>query len=618
MKRVFLWRWTMIDRKIIEGFMKEVTAKDVTPTPPNGLTKEELFFWRLQNDFAWYSSNFLKIRSKKNELVGFKLNKSQAIFEAVDQYCIANGIMRRYIVLKARQLGMSTYTEGKIFQETTTNSFVRSMIIAHEDQASTNLFNMSKLFYDEIPQVISPMRKYNNGKILSFENPSNDEADKRGNPGLRSSITIATAGAVEVGRSATPSKLHISELAFFPNAATTMTGLLQGVPDTLNTLVVLESTANGVGDFFHKFWKESERGENDFIPLFFPWFIEEEYSKEFRSEGEREKFREEIEYISIGEDGNSRRTHEYNLMQKHDLTLEQLNWRRWAIKNKCHGDETKFRQEYPSTPEEAFITSGRPQFPFDVLKEYQTITRSGTRGYLFRKESGELEFIEDKFGYLEIFNMPVVGMEYAIGADVAEGLAKGDYSCAAVGNIGTFTVDCVWHGHIAPDLLGEELMKLGEFYNYASIGVENNNHGHSTLNTIKNSEYWNLFYQKQYDRFTDTYTKKLGWNTNAKTKRIMINKLTEFVREKYLMIYSDLVIGEMFTYVINENGSTNAQEGSYDDAVMAVAIMLQLLLEFVGGEYEPGSTDKNEKQLINSEIVDELFESPSVEVELSK
>ena len=587
-----------------------------SPTPPDGLTQEQLFYWKLKYDFPWYAESFLKIRNKHSELVPLKLNDAQLILERIDRYCTDNGIMRRYIILKARQMGMSTYTEGKIFHETVNSELTRSLILAHEEKASNNLFNMSKLFYEELPDIITPMKKYNNGKILAFENASNDEKEKKAVPGLRSNITIATAGTGEVGRSATPTKLHVSEVAFFPDAKTTMLGLLQGVPDTLDTLVILESTANGVGDWFHETWLKAERGENDFVPIFLPWFTDKLYKRNFFTEEERQAFIDRVDLVHTDSNGKEVFTYEYEIMQKYNLTYEQLNWRDWAIKNKCGGDEVLFMQEYPSTPEEAFISTGRPRFNIKALRAYQAISKKPImRGYLREDSLGQISFIEDDFGYISIWEKPQHGKFYCAGADVAEGLSHGDFSCCLIGDPDTFNVVAVWHGHIDPDLFGYEISKLGRYYNQAYVGVEANNHGLTTLNSLKKHEYWELFFQKKYDRISNEMTKKLGWYTDSRSKPFMIDKLAEYVRENYLGIYSDLIIGELFTYVIDDKGSTNAQPGCYDDTVMALGILLQVMLEGKGEDFIP------ENPLEKSgarEVIDPLFESESQDEDISE
>lgn len=583
------------------------------------LSKEELFYWKLQNDPQWYIENFLWIRNKKSELVRFKLNQAQNIVMDEIRKCEEEGKLKRFIVLKARQMGLSTLFEGLIFQDSANNPFKNSLIVAHEESASSNLFNMSKLFYENLPDVIRPMKKYNNGKILSFENPENDEAKKAENPGLRSKITIATAGSGEVGRSATIHNLHASEVAFFPDAKTTMLGLLQSIPDEMNTLVVLESTANGVGDWFYEMWQKATKGENDFIPIFLPWFIDPTYVRKFNSESQKQQFIDEVNSVTRDSNGNNIHTYEYELKEKFDLSWEQLWWRRHTIKTKCQGDETLFMQEYPATPEEAFISSGRPKFNISALRKYQTITKDPIRrGYLRELDTGEITFLEDDKGYISIWQEPEPGRYYSIGGDVAEGLIDGDYSCGVVGDNTTFDIVAMWHGHIDPDLFGEELIKLAKYYNNAYLGVENNNHGLTTLTTIKRKEYWNLYFTKIHDKISDKYTQKMGWSTNSATKPFMIDKLAEFIREMYLGIYSDLIIGECFTYVIDEKGRTNAQQGAHDDTVMAMAICLQLMLENRGQTYIPEiPIDERAMYKGDNEIIDSLFEDDG-DVEISQ
>lgn len=572
------------------------------------LSKEQIFFYKLQNDSEWYIESFLKIKDKTATIVPFVLNNAQHIVMKQIKQDTKDKRPRRYIVLKARQMGLSTLFEGLIFQDTSTKENKNSLIIAHEENASSNLFQMSKLYYENLPELIRPMKKYANGKVLSFENPDGDDNEKAKNPGLRSKISIATAGAGEVGRSATYHNIHASEVAFFPDAKTTMLGLLQSVPDQPNTLVVLESTANGVGDWFHEMWGKAERGENEFTPIFLPWFIQPEYRREFASEAQKEQFISEVSQTNKTMNGEEVRSYEWELKEKHNLTWEQMNWRKHTIQNKCQGDDILFMQEYPCTAEEAFISSGRPKFSIRALRKYQTITKEPIRrGYLQEKD-GKVTFLDDSKGYISIWKEPEPNVNYAIGADVAEGLASGDFSCALVGS-DEFDIVAMWHGHIDPDLYGEELVKLGKFYNQAYLGVENNNHGLTTLTTIKKREYWNIYFSKSHDKISENITQKMGWTTSIRTKPLMIDKLSEYVREHYIGIPSNQVISEMFTYVIEDNGSTNAQSGCHDDTVMAGAILLQLLLEGRGENYTPEIPMDQRGRTRHADVVDPLFES---------
>ena len=213
---------------------------------------------------------------------------------------------------------------------------------------------------------------------------------------------------------------------------------------------------------------------------------------------------------------------------------------------------------------------------------------------------------------MKIFKYPEPNKFYVIGGDVAEGLATGDYSVGVVLDENCDMV-ALWRGHIDPDLFGKQLVALGYFYNEAYIGAEVNNHGLTTVKSMLNEEYYNIYYSKVYDRINEELTKKVGWTTNVKTKPIMINKLAEFVREFLVGIPAIEVIKELYTYVIDDKGRTNAQPGCHDDCVMAIAIAIQVFLEGKGEDYMPEKTDElvmkaSKKAFDIPDIVDELFE----------
>ncbi len=239
---------------------------------------------RLRDDFPYYASQLLRIRTKEGQLRPFALNSTQDRIDGAIERLKSEGKPIRLIVLKARQMGVSTFTEGRIFHATTMRKLTSSLIVAHEEEASTNLFRMSKLYYDELPAAMKPMQKTSNAKELVFENPTQDAREKQKNPGLRSRIRIASANNLGAGRSDTVHMLHASEVAFWRDAETVMLGIMQSVPNLPSTMVILESTPNGVGGYFYDQWQRAKRGESDFIPLFFPWFEHHEYRMEMTQE----------------------------------------------------------------------------------------------------------------------------------------------------------------------------------------------------------------------------------------------------------------------------------------------------------------------------------------------
>lgn len=561
-----------------------------------------------------YIPSFLKIRTKEGELKNFIPNQPQKKLRDTIAELRANKKPVRIIILKARQMGFSTYTEADCFHQTVTNKMYNSTIIAHEEQASQNLYNMFKRYYENLPDALTPMRKRNNAKELLFENPTADDIEKRRNPGLQSTVKVATAKNTATGRSQTINYLHASEVAFWDNPKETFTGLLQCVPRTANSTVIMESTANGVGDYFYDMWQNAVAGKNQFIPLFFPWFDMLDYTIPFESEEEKKKFIEEVEYTFKDQEGRTIYTEEKEIMIDHGVTYEQLNWRRWCIANNCGGDVDQFHQEYPCTPDEAFIASGRPRFNASVLKQYRRNCEKGEVGRL-EYSGSQVVFTPDVNGDIEIWKKPEKNKYYCIGADVAEGLITGDFSVGYVGDE-DFNICLRYRNHIDPDLFGAELVKIAKYYNDAYIGCENNNHGLTTLKSIQAQEYWNIFFTKTYDKIADTISQKVGWSTNNKTKPLMINKMAEFIRNKWLGIKDSILIQECFTYVIDDKGATNAQEGCHDDTVMACAILLQVLLEGKGENYVPVEPEEEKKTVYNRVlnrrlIADEDEDAPS-------
>ena len=583
------------------------------------LKKQQLFAYKVRNDRLWYMEKFLKIRNKQSKLVPFCANYAQKKFNDVIDENAKNGRPHRYIILKARQLGMSTFTEGYIFHDTATRELVNSLIIAHEEKATTNLFNMSKLFYEELPMALKPMTKYANSKELIFENPTNNPAEKLEMPGLRSKITLATAGTSDTARSGTFHNVHVSELAFFPNPQNTMTALLQCVPDEPNTFVCLESTANGIGGYFYDMWNDAVAGKNDFTPLFFPWFDDPNYSTEFEDEEVQRKFIREVDSMYADENGNMLHTEEWLLKEQFSLSYEQLYWRKKTIANKCGGDLDMFRQEYPATPDEAFISSGRPKFNLKAVKEYEIACCEPKFIGELTGNAQNFKLIDSDKGALKIWVPPEKSKKYYVGVDVAEGLERGDYSVAIVLDE-DLNVCAKYRSHIDPDLFGEYVVRIGSLYNEAYIAVENNNHGLTTLKSILRQDYYNIFYTKQYDKVNDTMTKKIGWSTTSKTKPYAIDKLAEYIRERFFGLWDIEIVQELYTYVIDEKGKTNAQEGKHDDCVMAFAIVLQAFLEGRSDDYTP-EIERDDLKFSNKkydevpEIIDSLFESEFLQIE---
>lgn len=531
---------------------------------------------RLQQDTRLYFRTALKIKDKNANIVVFETNESQdRLIDIIENH------YKKYpdpltrptlyiIILKARQQGMSTATEG-VFSKAITIGMPgdtpyqkTAMVISYDEDSAQTINEMSDRFYQHLPSELKPMKRNSRGKGLLLENPTNVPAEFEKNPGLQSKFIIDTANNLYAGSGKTINYVHISELPKWGKPEETMKSLMQSVPDK-NAIVVLESTANGAGDYFHQLWNQAENGENDYIPLFLPWFTHKEYKDPFYNDSDRTQFA-----VSLDDE-------EKQLIEIHNVTLEQLQWRRNTIKNKCAGSIETFHQEYPSSAEEAFLTSGRPRFDIPILREYLSQCVDGEHGYLER-ERGVVKFIPDPKGYLEVWKKPDKSLESFIGGDVAKGLVNRDYSAGPVFS-NKYDLDALWHGHIDPDLFGVQLNMLGTWYNDAMIAVEENNHGLTVLNSLK-VDYWNLYKRTSYNKVNDVTKEELGWWTSEQTKKLAIDNLARLIRERKLGIKSKRFIQECLTYVIDDKGHTNAQQGSYDDVVMSSAIILYVMEQY--------------------------------------
>lgn len=501
---------------------------------------------------AQYIQRFLKIKTKRNRIETFRLNEPQRrLYEVIRKEARAKKPIR-IIILKARQMGFSTLTEALIFHRTATKANVNSLIIAHKDEATTNLFNMSKLFYSELPPMMRPMRKASNAKELIFDAPTRHEGEK----GLNSKIKCATAGGDGVGRSDTLSNVHISEFAFWTgDKMETLNGLLQSVPSEAGTMVVIESTANGF-DEFKRLWDSAVNGENDFVPVFFPWYELSEYRKPY--------------------DGFELTDEERELHKRFGLTLEQLSWRRWCIKNNCGGDIDLFKQEYPATPEEAFIATGACVFDtqkiinrINDLTDYRPI-KQGLFLYDYDGRTvSNVRFEERKKGCIKIFAEPVPRCPYVLGGDTA-GEGSDYFTAHVIDNTTGEQYAVLRDDNIDEDEYARQVYCLGMYYNTALVGIEAN------FSTYPIKELARLGYPKQYvretpDTFTGTLRKSFGFRTTSATRPVVIANLVKIVREEVHLINDVTTLREMLSFV-KLKGKPQAEQGEHDDLVMGLAI----------------------------------------------
>jgi len=544
-------------------------------------------------DFNIFCERNLVIKHKiTKQLVPFKLNWAQKMFVDLIIADLRAGVPIRYIILKARQMGFSTVIEALCYWWTSTHRYVTSVIIAHEKNAVSTLYKMFRRYYEYSHPHFQPDRKYNTKQELTFD-VSDDEkkqAAERGETpqGLQSEIKTMVA-ADGRGRSDNINFFHGSEVAFWDDSADIVSSALQAVPMAPESFVFLESTANGIGGYFYDEWQLAKRGESQFTPLFFAWHQHYEYELPATAEDLGFLDDEEQDLVALFEEEG----------YDPDSWWRKIAWRR-RKKLEFRTDPKKFYQEYPSTPEEAFLASGRPVFDTKMLQAMEKIAidaaktlpykcgeilknsdTSSAEKFIFResRRTGEVDPTP-----LRLWWLPEKNHKYVMGVDVSEGIeiesSRGrepDYSVVDVIDVTTRRTVARWRGYIDPDLLGELCFNIGMFYNRALVGIEINNHGLTTATNLKNNFYRNLYMREsaEDDQF-QVRTTKFGWRTDKKTKPVMINELVRSIRENDIIDLDIVFIRECLSYVRKDDGSMQAQEGQHDDCVMAKAIALQM------------------------------------------
>lgn len=292
----------------------------------------------LRNEFPRYAKKCLSIRPAGGGApAALVLNRSQKILhERIEEQRRRTGRVRA-IVLKGRKMGVSTYVGARFFHKVTHRRGVQVYILTHQQKATDTLFGMVERFYKNLPELIRPALGESNANAMAF-------------PLLDSDYSVGTAGTKGTGRSQTIQLFHGSEVAFWQNAPTHFAGVVQAVTKADDTEIILESTANGMGDEFHQRWRDAETGKSEFAAIFLPWFWDDRYQtpvgKDFILD------HEEVEYA-----------------ETYQLTLEQMAWRRNTIVSELR-DPLLFKQEYPATAAEAFQMSGHDSFirPDPVVK----------------------------------------------------------------------------------------------------------------------------------------------------------------------------------------------------------------------------------------------------------
>ena len=451
-----------------------------------------------------------RIVDKEGRDRDFLLNPVQARLDSA--------LTGRDVIPKARQEGVSTYILARFTALCLSQRNRRCVVISHDRESTQRMLAKVRYFLENLkcpPPEISNLSK--NEIVFSRTN---------------SMFFIGTAGSREFGRGDTITNLHCSEAAYWPNPKDLTAGLFQAVPR--DGEIFIESTGNGVGNWYHRLCMRAQRGESQWRLHFFSWLDSPEYELDLSPAEEQEilsSLREEWE--------------EPYLVDKLGLSAGRIAWRRLKLEELDY-DLTLFKQEYPTTLDECFQASGRSIFRYRL-----TPTE---------------EWVRTEYALSVLLGHPRPDKHYILGVDTSAGVGQ-DASCIQVLCLDPLEQVAEWlDDRVEPDVFAGKVALLSEMFNNAPISVENNNHGALVINVLR-KEYPHL------QVLTSPYTPgEYGIRTTVRTKPLLIGHLRRLLSQGDLIIHSQELASQLSTYIEHENGKLGAEEGCHDDAVMALAM----------------------------------------------
>lgn len=491
---------------------------------------------------------------KNQKTLPFFLNEVQKDFigklnQAIEDFEQGKITDISLLVLKGRQQGFTTVVTAYQLSCSILNRNFQGFTLADKSDNSESIFqNKAKYPYSQLPDALKPTEKFNNRRQLHFEK-------------INSAWAVDTA-TKDVGRSRTVNFFHGSECAFWNDGIAPIQAAL-GEAFTKNCIKIYESTANGYNDF-QVMWDSGVH-----INCFYEWWHTPEYRLNFPSESAKWEFED---FISKGNDWiNERLTW---LRDIKELEAEQLYW--YYKKWEGYIDKDLIKQEYPCSPQEAFLLSGKTVFDTEkLLARLQTIKKPLLRGYFTYDYDGmritNIKWNTDRNGHIRIYQLPNTPAftKYCIGGDTA-GDGSDNYTAHALDAKTGIEVAAFEHKYDA-DQYARQMYCLGKYYNDALIGIEANFDSYPIME-LQRLGYTNQYIRTKVDEYTGKTEKRYGFRTTSLTRPTIISRLIQIVRDDVGSINDENTLKELLTIIRNEKGRIEAPEGGHDDHMMGLAI----------------------------------------------
>lgn len=559
------------------------------------------FILKCKDDFLFFCENVLFIQDKYSNRIPLKLNSAQRALYSKICSIKEKGKPIRIIILKARQMGITTFLQAFMYHDISTKEN-RNILVAAQDASSVEeIFNKQHLFYKCSPKIMQPMRKFSNKKQIYFGNPKDSPF-----LGLESRVTVETADKAEMGRSKTLQGAHLSEFAFWEglgfDPSKRLNALHNAIPmDYEDSYIFIETTAQGEG-FFKDLW---DNEDTNYEKVFLSWIADDGYSMPCS----------EDDIVPLSNTKDSIYGDEYDAAYKIeaqvrywkselsedeivDEILARLNWRRFCIKHQCQNSWQLFDQEYPTSPEDAFIASGSSIFNVETLNfmlknskdpiyfkfDIQAFAELWKEDISLLDDNKKQDSIANLFIESEmkkpvvLFEYPKKQSTYVVGADAAEGVQGGDFSSFVVYDLDGMEEVASYNGLIDPNNFAYLLSAIGYLYNKALIGCEDNDKGGGvTNNTLaKTILYSNLYIRKKLMTRKDNRENYYGWKTTPITKPKLVADMYTYLENEEIRLNNKDLLNQLKLIKLFDDGTIGAPKPYHDDIAMASMIGLQM------------------------------------------
>lgn len=517
-------------------------------------------------DHETFCRSSLRLRERSGSLVPFEFWPSQKKLAAVVRRQQKQGKPVRILVLKTRRSGFTMASCGHIFREVAFFPGRRGTVIADKyDPAALEAFGYLKTFAGSYVPFGPP------GAQLALPDLHVAEADLKIRRGDETILDVYSGDRGEI-RGGGRHWLLFDEFAFMRAAGITIRSAANMVPDLPDTGIIIQSTANGQGG---EFWEMCNRAHDPalsggFELVFFGWLEDENNRRPFDSPDDAARLQRSLD------------SEERVLHNMHSATLEQLNWRRWKIRTNFNGRVDDFHQEYPTTPAEAFLTTGRPALDQAMLAQMPVSPgQAGEVQLIEVPPRKRVLFLAREHGAVTIWQQPIPGAGYVIGADPSRGIdvsesKRGDDPDFSVGFVidrDTGTQVALLRERLRPAAFAEYLALLGRLFNDAYLVPEANDAGFIDA-LIRTGYPLHLIYNRQRmpDDLRPPQAGEIGYETNTVSRTQLVAAIDEAVRSMAITIRSPIVLQECRTFVIKPNGKAEHQTGCHDDCVIAAAL----------------------------------------------